>query len=178
MLMNKDVATDLAGRNANELTNEELTELMEIKPVVMAFLKDIEAEAKRRLDSGNPGPGCGLKLVEGASTRNWAQPVEDIAKKLKQMGVPKDVMFKQELVSPAQAESLTWTNRAGEIKRLSERQIQTLNKNFIKKKQPNLIVALESDERAAVNTDASGMFGSVNQEQSGSEAPTLPAWLT
>jgi len=101
---------------------------------------------------------------------------EEIATRLTKMGVPKGNVYETKLVSPAKAEKLTWEKtKAGEkVKmQLSDRQLKTMNTEYVTKLAGALTVAHDSDERPAVIMNAAPLFSAV-------EAPvveTLPAWL-
>jgi len=71
---------------------------------------------------------------------------------------------------------VTWTNRAGETKQLSERQLKVLETNLITKTEGNLIVVPEADGRAAVS------FGNIEQtfkpvQPTPETVEQLPDWL-
>jgi hypothetical protein len=77
-------------------------------------------------------------------------------------------------VSPAKAEKLTWEKtKAGEkVKvQLTERQLKTLESEYITKLAGKLTIVPESDSRPAVVLNAAPLFGAVE------EVPALPAWL-
>lgn len=160
------------------MTPERLREILEAAPLMRQMIESAEAEALRRLESGQSIPG--LKLVNGRGSRVWAIKDDEVAEKLKGMGVPKDAIFKTSVVSPAQAKKLTWTNRKGETKQLSERQVKTLETEYIVKLGGKLTVAPESDPRPAVVRDATALFSPVTQPQPAptEAAPSLPSWLS
>lgn len=66
---------------------------------------------------------------------------------------------------------MTWANRKGEQKQLTERQLKTMEQEYIAKMGGKLTVAPESDPRPAVVRDAAPLFSAVEA------APTLPSWL-
>ena len=163
------IAQQTADKNPNELSDDQIREIIESAPLVRQLLEAVEAEALRRFESGSGV--AGLKAVYGRGTRTWALPEDEMAEKLIKMGIPKTAIYETKLVTPAKAEKLTWEKRDGEKKQLSERQLKTLETEYIKKSQGKLTVVPESDHRPAVMMDASPMFGEVNKE------PDLPAWL-
>ena len=164
-----DVAQQAADKNPNELSDQQIREIVESAPLVRQLLEAVEAEALRRFEAGVTISG--LKAVYGRGTRSWALPEEEMADKLVKMGIPKAAIFETKLVTPAKAEKLTWEKRDGEKKQLSERQLKTLETEYIKKSQGKLTIVPESDHRQAVVLDAAPMFGAVNSE------PEIPAWL-
>lgn len=92
-----------------------------------------------------------------------------MADKLKKMGLPKDTIWSTSLITPAQAEKVTWKKRDGTEVQLTERQRATLSKEYIKKSDGKLTVVSVADERPAVTLSAAPLFSSVE--------PVLPAWM-
>lgn len=161
----------VAEQDPGTMTNERLVEILEAAPLMRQMIEQAEAEAQRRLESGVSIPG--LKLVNGRGSQVWNLPEDQIAEKLKGMGVPKDAVWVTKLVSPAQAKKLSWTKRDGTAKQLTERQLKTLETEYISKLGGKLTVAPESDPRPAVVRDAAPLFSAVEPQ-----APALPSWLT
>ena len=85
----------------------------------------------RRFNAGKPIDG--LKLVAGRGSRSWAYSDEEMAEKLKRFGLPKDAIWKTSLISPAQAEKVTWKKRDGTEKQLSDKQLKLMASEYIKK---------------------------------------------
>ncbi len=160
----------VAEQDPGTMTNERLVEILEAAPLMRQMIEQAEAEAQRRLESGVSIPG--LKLVNGRGSQVWNLPEDQIAEKLKGMGVPKDAVWVTKLVSPAQAKKLAWTKRDGTAKQLTERQLKTLETEYISKLGGKLTVAPESDPRPAVVRDAAPLFSAVEPQ-----APALPSWL-
>jgi len=73
------------------------------------------------------------------------------------------------MISPAKAEKLKWKKKDGTEVQLSERQLATMEKEYIVKMAGALIVALDADKRPPVVTDASSLFTTINP---------VPSWLT
>lgn len=169
MFQSIDIAQQAADKNPNELSDQQIREIVESAPLVRQLLEAVEAEALRRFEAGVTIPG--LKAVYGRGTRSWSLPEEEMADKLVKMGIPKTAIFETKLITPAKAEKLTWEKRDGEKKQLSDRQLKTLETEYIRKSQGKLTIVPESDHRQAVVLDAAPMFGAVNSE------PDLPAWL-
>lgn len=174
-----DMAKQAADQEPTQLTNEKIKEILEAKPLITEFLAAVEAEAMRRFETGQRVPG--LKVVRGRGSRNWALPEEEMAAKLKAMGMPKDVIFPAKLISPAQVSKVSWVKRSGDKKALSDRQIKTIEANYISKSQGKLTIALESDSRAEVTMDAASMFADVKPVETEipevPEKPAMPSWL-
>ena len=166
MFQSIDVAQQAADKNPNELSDQQIREIVESAPLVRQLLEAVEAEALRRFEAGVTIPG--LKAVYGRGTRAWALPEEEMADKLVKMGIPKTAIFETKLITPAKAEKLTWAKKDGEKKQLSERQLKTLETEYIRKSQGKLTIVPESDHRQAVVLDAAPMFAPVE---------ALPDWL-
>jgi hypothetical protein len=83
-------------------------------------------------------------------------------------------VWETKLVSIAKAEKLTWEKtKAGEkVKvQLTERQLKTLESEYVTKLAGKLTIVPESDSRPAVMMNAAPLFSAVE------ETPALPAWL-
>ena len=169
-----DIAQQSANKEPSTMDDAQIAQIMEAAPLMRQLLEGVEKEALRRLKAGQSI--AGLKLVNGRGSRTWSLTEEEIAIRLIKMGVPKGNVYETKLVSPAKAEKLTWEKiKAGEkVKmQLSDRQLKTMNTEYVTKLAGALTVAHESDERPAVIMNAAPLFSAV-------EAPvveTLPAWL-
>ena len=169
-----DIAQQSADKEPSTMDDAQIAQIMEAAPLMRQLLEGVEKEALRRLKAGQSI--AGLKLVNGRGSRAWSLSEGEIATRLIKMGVPKGEVYETKLVSPAKAEKLTWEKtKAGEkVKmQLSDRQLKTMNTEYVTKLAGALTVAHESDERAAVIMNAAPLFSAV-------EAPvveTLPAWL-
>jgi len=168
---NLDLAKQFAEKESTELSDDELKEIIEAIPLIKQMIETAEAEALRRFESGKSISG--LKVVHGRGSRNWALDEEKMADRLKRMGIPKSHIYTTKLVSPAQVKKLKWKKKQkGEEvqKQLSERQLKTLENEYIKKSAGKLTVVTESDHRDPVTFDASSMFEGVSEDG-------LPDWL-
>jgi len=169
-----DIAQQSADKEPSTMDDAQIAQIMEAAPLMRQLLEGVEKEALRRLKAGQSI--AGLKLVNGRGSRTWSLTEEEIATRLTKMGVPKGNVYETKLVSPAKAEKLTWEKtKAGEkVKmQLSDRQLKTMNTEYVTKLAGALTVAHDSDERPAVIMNAAPLFSAV-------EAPvveTLPAWL-
>lgn len=175
-VMFKPQAMDLAQQSADKdpttMSDQQITQIMEAAPLVRQLLEGVEKEALRRLKAGQPV--AGLKLVNGKGSRVWALPETEMAEKLVAMGIPKAAIYETKLVSPAKAEKLTWEKK-GEKVTLSERQLKRMETEYITKLAGSLTVALESDNRPAVEMNAAPLFGAVEVAPA---AESLPSWLS
>lgn len=150
---------------------DQIRQILEAAPLLRQMIEAVEKEAQRRMESGQAIPG--LKLVFGRGSRAWALPEEEMAEKLIKMGVPKGAVYVSKLVSPAQAEKLTWTKRDGTPVQLSKKQIERMEQEYVTKIAGKLTVVPESDNRPAVpQINAAPMFSALpnNDDQ-------LPCWL-
>ena len=168
-----DVAQQSADKDPTTMDDAQIKQIMEAAPLMRQLLEGVEAEALRRLQAGQSIPG--LKLVNGRGSRTWALPEEQMAEKLVKMGIPKTAIYETKLVTPAKAEKLTWEKRDGTQMQLSDRQLKTMEKEYVVKMAGKLTVVPESDGRPAVVTNAAPLFGAV---QAAPAAESLPSWLT
>jgi hypothetical protein len=168
-----DVAQQSADKDPTTMDDAQIKQIMEAAPLMRQLLEGVEAEALRRLQAGQSIPG--LKLVNGRGSRAWALPEEQMAEKLVKMGIPKTAIYETKLVTPAKAEKLTWEKRDGTQMQLSDRQLKTMEKEYVVKMAGKLTVVPESDGRPAVVTNAAPLFGAV---QAAPAAESLPSWLT
>lgn len=165
---NLTMAKQAADKTPTEMTDAQIKELLEAAPLIRQVIEAAEAEALRRFEAGQSIEG--LKVVRGRGSRSWAFNEAEMAEKLKKMGLPKDTIWKTSLISPAQVEKATWTKRDGTQVRLTERQLKTLNGEYIKKSEGKLTVVSASDDRQAVTLSAAPLFSAVTE-------PDLPDWL-
>lgn len=161
------VAKQAADKEPTSMSDAQIVEILEAAPLLRQMIEGVEAEAQRRLKGGHNISG--LKLVKGRGSRGWALSDEEMAEKLRKMGLPKEVIYQTKLISPAQIEEVTWKKKDVET-RLSELQVKRLNTEYIKKTEGKLTVALASDDRPAVIVGAAEMFQSVE--------PSVPSWLS
>jgi len=171
-----DMAKQAADKDPNDLTDDQIRDIMEAAPLIKQFLEAVDAEAMRRFETGHAVPG--LKVVRGRGSRSWSLSEEEMENRLKRMGLPKSVIWQTKLISPAQAEKASWEKKSkGEMvkKSLSERQLATLEKEYIKTSKGKLTVVPESDHRQAVPMAAEHLFA--NTQPTETAEPEIPAWL-
>lgn len=177
-----DLAFQAANQSPATLTPERLREIIEAAPLLRQMLEAAEEEAQRRLEAGQDVPG--VKLVNGRGSQAWNIPEDQVAEKLVRMGIPKSAVYVTKVVSPAQVKKLSWqATKAGETvtRTLSERQIKTIENEYITKLAGKLTLALESDPRPAVTRNAAPLFSAVPEPVAAPavEAPAgLPDWLS
>lgn len=168
-----DIAHQSADKDPSTMSVDQIRQIMEAAPLMRQLLEAVEKEAQRRMEAGQSIPG--LKLVNGRGSRAWTLPEEEMAEKLVKMGIPKNAIYVTKLVSPAQAEKLTWEKRDGTRVQLTDRQLKRMDQEYVAKMAGKLTVALESDERKAVVTNAAPMFSAV---EAAPAAESLPSWLS
>ena len=171
-----EISHQTASKDPNTMTDQQIREIMEGAPLMRQLLDSVEEEALKRFKAGISIPG--LKAVNGRGSRNWNLSDDQIAEKLKRMGVPKDHIWETKLISVAKAEKLTWEKtKAGEKVRvqLTERQRKTLDAEYVTKLAGKLTIVPESDSRPAVIMNAAPMFAAV---ESVPVVDSLPAWLS
>ena len=165
-----DLSVSAADKDPTTMTDDQIVQIMEAAPLMRQLLDGVEKEAQRRLEAGVPMQG--LKLVNGRTSRSWRLNDDEMAEKLVKLGIPKGAIYETKLVSPAKAEKLTWKKRDGTEVQLSKRQLDLLDKEYVAKTLGKPVVALASDSRPAVQTNAAPLFSAVEKP-----ADALPAWL-
>jgi hypothetical protein len=160
---NLDVAQQAADKDPSTMTDEQLKEIILAAPLIRQMLEKAEEEALNRIKAGNNISG--LKTVRGRGSRAWVYDEAVMAEKLKKFGIPKAALFQTKLISPAQAEKVSWEKK-GEKVMLTERQLKLMASEYIKKSEGALQVVAESDPRPAV-ASAESMF-----------SPVLPSFLS
>lgn len=167
-----DITASAAEKDPTKMTDEQIVQIMEAAPLLRQMLEGVEKEAQTRMERGADIPG--LKMVNGKGHRAWKLSEDEMAERLRKMGIPKESVYKTTLVSPAQAEKLRWKKRDGTDVQLTERQLKTLENEYMVKTVGKPVVALAADSRTAITTNAAPLFSAVQ-----SEVPAeLPAWLS
>ena len=167
-----DITASAAEKDPTKMTDDQIVQIMEAAPLLRQMLEGVEKEAQTRMERGADIPG--LKMVNGKGHRAWKLSEDEMAERLRKMGIPKESVYKTTLVSPAQAEKLRWKKRDGTDVQLTERQLKTLENEYMVKTVGKPVVALAADSRTAITTNAAPLFSAVQ-----SEVPVeLPAWLS
>lgn len=168
----QDLVFQAADKDPHTMTDAQLAQLLEAAPLVRQLIENAESEVLDRLKRGIKVPG--FKLVNGRGSRSWSLSEEEMAERLIKMGIPKSEVYETKLVSPAKVEKLKWKAKKGgeEItKQLTERQLATLEKDYITKMAGKITVAPESDSRPSIVVDAAPLFAPVVEELD------LPDWM-
>ena len=171
MFKSIDIVQQAAVTEPTEMSNDKLREVIEAAPLLRQLLEASEAEALRRMQMGQTIPG--LKVVNGRGSRAWAHTEDEMVVKLKKIGIPAGALYVTKLISPAQAEKLTWEKRDGTKVQVSDKMKLQMERELIVKLAGKPTVASESDSRPAVVTDASNLFGAV-----GGAVETPPSFLS
>ena len=166
---NLDKVMELSGEEPDEMTDDQIRQIIESAPMIKQMIEVAEKEALRRFEMGKSIDG--LKVVTGRGSREWSLPDDEMATRLTKMGIPKASIYVTKLVSPAGAAKLKWEKRNGETKTLSDRQIKMLEQEYISKKQGKLTVVTADDHRQAVTLNVAPMFTAVQED-------SLPNWLS
>lgn len=167
-----EISAQAANSDPNTMSDQQIREIMEAAPLMRQLLDGVEKEALRRLEAGQSISG--LKLVNGRGSRAWALPEDQMAEKLVKMGIPKTAIYETKLVTPTKAEKLTWEKKDGTKMQLTDRQLKTMDGEYVVKLAGKLTVVPESDSRPAVITNAAPLFSAV---EAAPAAPSLPSWL-
>ena len=166
-----DLSLSAADKDPTKMTDEQIVRILEAAPLMRQLIEGVEKEAQTRLENGAVIPG--LKLVNGKGARSWKLPEAEMAERLVKMGIPKGEVYETKLVSPTKAEKLKWKKRDGTEVQLTQRQLATMEKEYVVKTTGKPTLALASDARPAVTMNAAPLFSAVQPE-----VPVeLPAWL-
>jgi hypothetical protein len=167
-----DIAQQSADKDPSAMSDAQIVQIMEAAPLMRQLLEGVEKEALRRLEAGQSIPG--LKLVNGRGSRAWVLPEEQMAEKLIKMGIPKGAIYETKLVTPAKAEKLTWEKKDGTKMQLTDRQLKTMDGEYVVKLAGKLTVVPESDSRKAIDINAAPLFSAI---EAAPAAEPLPSWL-
>lgn len=168
VFQNLDIAKQSSDKDPTKMSDKQIVEIMEAAPLLRQMIEAVESEAQRRLEAGQIIEG--LKMVNGRGARSWNLSEDEIAAKLKKMGVPKDHIYESKLVSVAKAEKLSWKKGEENVK-LTDRQLKMLGE-YISTTVGKPVIALASDARKAVTISAAAMFPAVDQSDA------IPSWLS
>jgi hypothetical protein len=109
------IGKDFTLRDNKKLTNEQIGELMERIPTLLAWANSIEAYAFEELNKGNTVPG--YKLVQGRK-KNKAFTIKDgeeLVTELLTCGLREDEIYTSKIKTPTQLGAILKANKAGEI---------------------------------------------------------------
>ena len=168
----EDLSKTAAEKQPTVLTNDEIRSILEAAPLIRQMIEGAEEEAMRRFKTGNPIDG--LKVIRGrGGNAAWKLDEAEMLGKLTRMGVPKSEALITKLISPTQVKKLHWVSKKRDgtetQEHRSDRQIGTLEKEFITKAEGALKIVPEAAEGTPVQVAVAHMFSPV--------APAVPAWL-
>lgn len=147
------VSIDDIQNNFESLTDEQVLSVIEAAPLIRGWLEEVASSVQKRLENGERING--LKLVRTAGQRKLIIEEDALRSKLVKMGVPKGNTVVSKVLSANQIEKLIWTNKKGEVKRLSARQLKIINEECFKKSEGSVKVALDSDPLPEVESISS-----------------------
>ena len=133
--MHNVVGQDFDNLDSDALTDEQLLDVLDAKPLIVKFLEAVESHAKEKLESGQSFPG--YKLVAGRSVRQWGDEYEAERKLIDMLG---DDAHERKLLTPAKAEKALGKNKAADLQKL------------IVKPEGKPTLAPESDKRPSIIT--------------------------
>lgn len=160
-----------AARDPSVMGDDELAKIMLAAPMLRSMLEAVEKEVFRRVESGQHR--LPFKLVAGRASTRWALSDSEIEDKLRKAGVPKDSVYKRTILTPKQISEVVWTNAKGDECRLSQRQVETIMKEYTVKTDGKPTLAGENDPRKPISGSKipEGMFGPINQPTGSSDIP-------
>lgn len=138
LMVQFDDISPTALKPVDQLTDEQLTQALEAKKLIVGWLDAVEQRITDKLVDGEAFPG--YKLVEGRSLRQWAD--EQIAIKTLSEQYNEEQLYKKSFISPAQAEKLVGKKNA------------TMLEELIVKPRGKPTLAPESDKRPAIGATA------------------------
>lgn len=148
MFSQSSIVEQVVDKDMTTIDDKKLAELMDALPAMKQMIKAVEEEVTRRAGTKEGFPG--YKLIKGRGSRSWIQDEEKMVGVFARMGIPKKALYKQEFVSPAGAEKLTF-EKAGKSVGLSKEQILKLNENYIVTTEGKPQLVPSSDPRPSIN---------------------------
>lgn len=135
-------------KNIENLSSENLSQLLDAKRVMDDIFKQAQEEAEKRIENGNTIPG--YALLPSNSKREWAIEEDELVKILKARKFKKDDIYIAKLISPAQV--LKHSS-------LTKQQKQKIEDNYIKIVPGNL--KLQPVSREEKTEDQLDMFNDI-----------------
>lgn len=149
-------AEPAAVRDPVKMTNDVLAAIWARRDTINGWLTEVQAETKRRLESGMDLPG--LKLVQGRSgARSWID-AEAAEEQMKTSRLKQDEMYSKKLISPTQAEKLLKKDRP---------RVWAKFEAMITQKEGAPAVAPEADKRPALKVAEADQFDDVSDDDFG-----------
>lgn len=144
--------------DVKSLTVEQLRELADAKPALIAAFDKVETEIEERIEQGVEVPG--YAMVPGKASKKWAKPEEDVAKMLKGKRLKKADIYPEKLISPAQVLKL---------EQLDAKQKQKIEDDFISVVAGKMTLKRVAEKREEVDVTPEEkvemMFGGIEPEK-------------
>lgn len=148
--------------DAGTLTTEQLAKILPFRSAADKFWNRINIELMKRHQHGENLMDLGWKIVESRSRRAFKNPREAVFE-LEMMGVPRDELISEEVVSPAQAEVLL--RKAGQ----RAKDIPNLLQGLTIKPRGKPTLAPLSDRREVMGDLTEGVFDNLESETTETE---------
>ncbi len=137
----------------NDLTPAQVIAVLDNGDYILALIKAVRASVTKQLLDGMADPAlqAAYKLVKGLGNASWTMSDEEIAKKLKNMKIPKADTVNEKLKSPTQIRKIAKSH-------LSEQRQKNLEKLIERKERAPSLVP-NTDSRESVETTVVQTFG-------------------
>lgn len=150
------ISAELEGhamRSPNSLSPEQTVAVLDNADYIIAFIKAVQVAVKQELVDGvaDPEIQAAYKIVRGLGNASWTLPDKEIAKKLKNMKIPKADTVNEKLKSPTQIRKIAKSH-------LSEQRQKNLEKLIERKERAPSLVP-NTDSRVAIETTVQAKFG-------------------
>jgi hypothetical protein len=169
---NLSLAHSVSNIDVDAVDDQRLKGIVLAAPLIRSLLEAAEEEALSRFKQGHPVPG--LKVIQTAGRKSWAVDPTTMAEKLNAMGIPRTKLYRQTLLTPKQAKEIEWTKRDGTSVKLTDRQINVLEKEYITKGSGNYKVVSEDSGGEAVEVCPARLFGPVTKVE---PVEDVPPWM-
>lgn len=142
-----------AMREPNTLRPDQILAVLDNADYILAFVKAVQVDTRKALLDGTADPEimAAYKLVSGLANASWTLSDEEIAKKLKNMKIPKADTVNEKLKSPTQIRKIAKSH-------LSEQRQKNLEKLIERKERAPSLVP-NTDSRVAVENKVTAAFG-------------------
>ena len=136
---------DLKNYEHRLFTNKQIGKLLPHVELIVQWAKAIFTYAQEELEHGREVPG--YKLVAGRSSRSWTMPEDQIVDYLTILGVDRDLLFVEKMITLPQTEKVFKKKKIG------------ISLNQVTNKTPGKAkMAHESDKRPAMKSSAAEDF--------------------
>jgi hypothetical protein len=149
--------------NTEEMTNEQITRVLDAEPLITEWLKEVRKKALERAMNG--ATVSGYKVVRGTTHRKYDSEAE-LIEELEGMRLKREVYLESKLKSPAK---LLATE---EIKQMGPRRRKKIEEHIIKP-EGALTLVPDSDPRQSALVDVAKAFADVPKVAAPTTTPTL-----